>query len=68
MKRISGTWALAGLLLSACLAVATPSARAQGFGFSYAQPGFAIGVGAGGVGYYGAPITAAPIPSSRRPP
>jgi hypothetical protein len=56
--------ALAGVLAVGCgLSFGATTAKAQAFGFSYASPGFSLGVGTGaypyGVGAY--PVVPAPV-------
>src|SRR4051812_16593962 len=51
MKTIWHSLMLAGPVTVGGLA--TPSARAQAFGFGYAGPGLSFGFASGGAGYYG---------------
>jgi hypothetical protein len=43
----------AGLLAVVILGFGASPVRAQAFGFGYSSPGFSLGVGTGGYGYYG---------------
>ena len=61
MKTHWQTMILASALVIGGISLGATSARAQAVGFGYTSPGFSIGVGTGGVGYYGAYPYAAPV-------
>jgi hypothetical protein len=53
MRAIGRSMVLAGVIGMGVLVWGATPARAQAFGFSYSSPGFALGLGTGGYGYYG---------------
>jgi hypothetical protein len=53
MKTFSRSMWLAAALAVGIVGVAASPARAQGFGFAYNSPGFSMGIGTPGYGFYG---------------